>query len=195
MVNRECMFVKIIKVAMASCVLSLWGCAQPLPDISSVDTNNLTKEQSVLIVTAGASETCISFSSAFVLKEHSKKPNMSDSIAVFQLNNDFVESNFEDEYGIVYTTILKPGEYDLWLYAQNPYFTFEDPTLIKPFTLDAGEVKYIGEVYANGCKSMLISVNDKSLRDLPLVKSFVPDLDLNKVKIEPVEIILTIDKN
>ncbi|MBD1388351.1 hypothetical protein IC617_02825 [Neiella sp. HB171785] len=171
-----------------SALLALSGCAQPLPTILNVDPNELSNEQAVLIVSAGAAETCISFSSAFVIKESAKQPTLGDSIGVYQLNNNFVDSDFDDEYAKVYSTVLKPGQYDLWLYHQNPYFSFDDPVFTKPFTLEGGQVTYIGEVHSDGCNSMQITVKNKSERDLWQIKSYQPEIDLSKVIIAPAEV-------
>ena len=88
------MYKKISTIVLGSCVAGLLGCAQPLPSIHNIDPNKLTNEQAILIVTAGASETCTSFSSAFVVKESSKGASLGDSIGVYQLNNSFVKSDF-----------------------------------------------------------------------------------------------------
>ena len=174
-----------LKIVLIVYVIGIIGCAQPLPTILSVDPNNLTNEQAVLIVSAGTDKTCIAHGSAFVVKESSRRPMMGDSIGVFQLNNGFVKSDFDSGWGKVYTTILKPGEYDFWLYMQHPYASFSgDTTFTESFVLEPGQVKYVGEVYSTGCSSVSVVIHDKSERDLKLLKQVKPDLILSEVTVQ-----------
>ncbi|WP_394152634.1 hypothetical protein [Vibrio maritimus] len=169
----------------AACVLGITGCAQPLPSILDVNVNKLSEEEAVLIVSAGAEETCTSFSSAFVIKESIKQASLSESIGVYQLNNSFLESDFEGEYAKVYSTVMKPGKYDLWIYSQNPFFEFEEPTFTQPFEIKGGEVTYIGEINSDGCNSMYITVKDRRERDLNHIRTYTPSLNINKVVYKP----------
>ena len=116
---------------MKKCLLTivsaaLTACAVQVPDISTVDVNNLTEEQAVLIFSTAADNTCVSFGSSVVLKPVSAPANFGDSIGGRQLNNPFIDSHFEDEYALVHTMVLAPGEYDFWLHSTNPNTVYED---------------------------------------------------------------------
>ncbi|MDF2153435.1 hypothetical protein [Vibrio sp. CAU 1672] len=183
------------RIALCVSTLSttlLAGCATPtlIPNILSVDPNNLSEQQAILIVSTAADETCTSFSSAIVIKESNQPPTLLSSIGTMQLNNSFVKSDFKGEYAKVYSTIIKPGEYDFWLQSQNPYFEFTDPLLTSSFTLEPGEIKYVGEIHSDGCNSLTITANNKSERDINFLKSLQPKLDTKAVSIEPLKIIM-----
>ncbi len=112
------------KVLLASSTLALLsGCAATLPTIHDVDLNNLADNQSVLIFSTGAFEACKFNTAQVVVKKEENNPAMLDSIGVYQLNNGYVDSFFEEEYGLVYSTILEPGTYDFWLSSTNSFLT------------------------------------------------------------------------
>lgn len=167
---------------------ALTGCAAPLPSIHNVDVNHLTAEQAMLIVSTGADETCISFSSTLVVKEFSENATLLSSIGVMQLNNDFVASDFTKEYGKVYTLVLQPGKYDFWLNSQNPYMEIKDPVISEPITLLPKQIKYVGEVHSDGCGSLYITMNNKIERDIKFLQKIKPELNIGKVIIEPVKL-------
>lgn len=185
--KRTAMKINKIIILLAT-ILGLIGCAAPLPSINDVDPNKLTNQQAMLIVSTGADETCISFSSTVVVKQVDKKPSILSSIGVMQINNDFVKSDFKEEYGKVYTLVLQPGEYDFWLNSQNPYMKIKDPIISEPVTLLPKQIKYVGEIHSDGCGSMLISIKNKMERDIAFLQTINAKLDIEKINMEQLKL-------
>lgn len=102
-----------------------------------------------------------------------------------QMNNRFVESHFDDEYALVHSMVLSPGEYEFWLYSQNPSANYPDPVLSQAFSLAAGKISYVGEIHATGCGRVSIRLSDERSRDLEYLKKTNPDLNLEMVEISP----------
>lgn len=167
--------------ALCVSALGLMGCATPMKGIRDVDINELGADQALLVLSTAADKTCISTSSAILLRETAKGSVPARNVAVYQLNNKFVKSDFPDEYGKVWATVLPPGEYDFALSALNPYMTYSkdgtasggryDPTLTKAFSLSPRSVKYVGEIHSAGCGSVLIHIRDRRERDIGLLST------------------------
>ncbi|NIQ14894.1 MAG: hypothetical protein GTO02_11020 [Candidatus Dadabacteria bacterium] len=105
------------------------------------------------------------------------------------INNSFVDSMFDDEYGRVFSLLLSPGKYDFWLDSTHPWLQYDSPLFTKPITLKPKEIKYVGEFYANGCLNISLTIRDNSLRDINKIKSLEPNLNEEKVNIDIVELL------
>ncbi|HFQ5139303.1 TPA: hypothetical protein ACGUV0_004202 [Vibrio vulnificus] len=168
------------------------GCATTLDTISSVDVNNLQDNQAVILFSAGSKVACKFNTAQIVVKESSKEANLASSIAVYQLNNAYIESVFDDEYGLVYSTVLKPGNYDFWLSNTNPFVSYKNPMLTESVALKPKEVMYLGEFYSDNCGGdgdLNVTINNKSERDLRFINQHNGELDINNVTIAPATII------
>lgn len=152
------------------------------PSIHNVDPRNLKSNESIFIVSSGASETCRVEASYVLVKSGEEK------ISLFPLNNGFSESMFDDEYGLVFTMILPPGDYEFWHYAGHPYVNDEYP-LTNSITIKPQEIKYIGEFYAFGaCGNPSVSIRDRRKRDIDRVILDAPNLNVNSIIIDIVEL-------
>jgi len=178
----------MMKSTLAFFLVLLTACAVQVPDISAVDVNNLTEEQALLIFSTAADNTCVSFGSSVVLKPVSAASNLGESIGGRQLNNPFVNSHFEDEYALVHTMVVSPGNYDFWLHSTNPYTYYENEKQIvsKPFSIAPKEIRYIGEIRSSGCKEIWITVSDRRDRDLEFVSTSNPSLNMETVAVSPI---------
>lgn len=175
----------------------LTGCATTLPTVNDIDVNNLEENQSVLIFSAGAYEACKINTVQVVVKKSENEASLGDSIGVYQLNNGYIDSFFESEYGLVYSTVLEPGTYDFWLSNTNPFFSYDEPMITESFTLKSKEIKYIGEIYGDRCGGngdITIMVHDKNERDLNYIENNVADIDINTIVVEPVKATLRDNK-
>lgn len=171
-------------------VSALTGCATTLPTVNDVDLDNLQENQSVLIFSAGAYEACKINTVQVVVKKAENEATFSDSIGIYQVNNGYIDSFFESEYGLVYSTVLEPGEYNFWLSNTNPFFSYDEPIITETFTLHPKEIKYIGEIYGDRCGGhgeITMLVHDKNERDLKYIQANVEGIDINKIIIEPVK--------
>ena len=107
----------------------LAGCAAAQhPSIHNVDPLNLKDNESIFIVSSGASETCKVEASYVLVK------NGEEKISLFPINNGFSDSMFDDEFGLVFTMVVSPGVYEFWHYAGHPYVSDEYP-LTNPILL------------------------------------------------------------
>ncbi|MUK42335.1 hypothetical protein GNP61_12320 [Aliivibrio fischeri] len=189
------MKMKALFIGTALSVLT--GCATTLPTVYDVDVNNLEENQSVLIFSAGAYEACKINTVQVVIKKAEDPAVFADSIGVYQLNNGYIDSFFESEYALVYSTVLEPGTYDFWLSNTNPFFSYDEPMITESFTLKPKEIKYIGEIYGDRCGGngdITIMVHDKNERDLNYIKNNVADIDINTIVVEPVKATLRDNK-
>ncbi|MGC3982421.1 MAG: hypothetical protein QM808_14320 [Steroidobacteraceae bacterium] len=178
--------------ALCACAIGLSGCATPMKGIRDVDINELGADQALLVLSTAADETCVSFSSAILLREAAKGSTPAKNVAVYQLNNKFVKSDFQDEYGKVWATVLPPGEYDFALSAINPFMTYSkdetdsngryDPAITKAFSLSPRSVKYVGEIHSDGCGSVLIHVRDRRQRDIKFLSTTEPKLASKEIE-------------
>lgn len=103
---------------------------------------------------------------------------------MFQANNPYIESDFEGHYAKVYTVVVEPGDYDIWIMVMNAYYTYPDPTVTQPIRVKPGEVKYIGEFFVEGCGKVQIYPRDRKERDLAFVQGIDPAFDPDKVTVE-----------
>ena len=176
------------KTTLAIFIALLTACAVQVPDISTVDPNNLSEEQALLIFSTAADDTCVSFGSSVVLKPVSAASNLGESIGGRQLNNPFVDSHFEDDYVLVHTMVVSPGEYDFWLHSTNPntYYEDEEQIVSKPFSIAPKEIRYIGEIRSTGCKEIRLTVSDRRKRDLEFVSSSSPSFNVETVAVTPI---------
>lgn len=189
--------ININKILVIVGVVVMSGCAS-LESIESVEINNLKEDQAVIILSTGSLIACKFNTAQIVVKDSNKNPALLSSIGVYQLNNAYIHSHFETEYGLVFSTVLKPGTYDFWLSNSNPFVSYNAPMLTKPITLKPKEVRYVGEFYSDNCGGngdMNVKVNDRSERDLNLIKTRKEDLSLEKVVVEPAEILPRVERD
>jgi hypothetical protein len=177
---------KCVLLLLVAAVLS--GCATALPGIRDVDPRNLSDDQSLLLISMASEETCILWGASVAIKEVGKNPDIWSSIGIFQINNRYITSDFPNEYAKVYATLLKPGQYDLWLNANSAYLRYSDPVLTHPITLKPREIRYAGELRASNCGDMFLVVKDRRDRDIPLFMEIQPALDSKAINYELVQL-------
>lgn len=175
----------ILKTSIFTFIVAISGCANN--SITSVNPNNLSDKEALIIVSGGAYETC----KMTPISAHVQKANKLYTVSetIIHLNNPYIESHFDDEYGLVRTIVVKPGEYELKFFTQNPYLSLKDSIITKPFTMKPRQIRYIGEMHSNRCVGVTIKVNNRSERDLNYVRKLASNLNLENVDIDLVELI------
>jgi hypothetical protein len=133
-----------------------------------------SNEQGVAIFSVGASEPCISFSTAVLVWNGTSHQRVSEIPGIF-INNGFQKSDFSDHQGAVNAVTLKPGTYYFQAAGVNPYFqTTSAPTMF--FVIAAGETTYIGEIYlpAACATRFKFEIRDNFERDMAIVRQRNP---------------------
>ena len=173
-------FIKLSITLILAGILA--GCAAAqYPSIHNVDPLHLKDNESIFIVSSGASETCKVEASYVLVKSGEEK------ISLFPLNNGFSDSMFDDEFGLVFTMVVPPGVYEFWHYAGHPYVS-DEYLLTNPISIKPKEIKYIGEFYAfGGCGNPRISIRDRRNRDINRVMLDAPGLNDKSIIIDIVE--------
>ena len=141
-------------------------------------------DKALLMFSAGANETCMVAGTSLIIKSADAQARLGESIGMYQANNPFVQSDFEEQYGKVYTIAVAPGDYDFWLLVNNATWRYKDPILTQPIRAKAAQVKYIGEFFLTGCGSVNIKVQDRSKRDIEFLQRSEPSLDAGNVIID-----------
>ena len=172
-------------------VLAAVGCRATVPNILTVDTNGLRRDQAVVIVSATSESSCPA-QSAELLIQDSDAPGR-HNVAIMQGQNPSGPTDFVDVHGRVYTLAIKPGRYDFRLHALDPKVRFTNGSsnsmVSKPVTVEGGEVTYVGEFRDVGCSVKSMVIHDSSTRDLQRVKLYKPTLDLSRVRVELAQVL------
>ena len=173
-------------------LLSLNGCGT-VPGVMDADTNNLGSDKVLLILSTTAETTCKVSAAQLVLKAVDSPPVLLKSIGVLELNNGFQHSDFENVHGKLYSLLLSPGKYDIWLRSENPYSTYakggSNPIVVKPIDLTGGTVTYIGEFSQHGgCGLVSLDIRNSFARDIARLKAIKPDLHPDTIQVHLAEL-------
>ena len=171
-------------LALVVSLILVSACGTPPPTINDVDVTAMPMDQALLIFSTGAEETCTIAATSLIIKKADAQPRPGESIGMYQANNPFVKSDFEEQYGKVYTIALEPGDYDFWLMVNNATWRYEDLILTERIRVEAGQIRYIGEFFVLGCGNVYIMLRDQSTRDIEFLQRATPSLDAESVDID-----------
>ena len=130
--------------------------------------------EGVVIASAGAAERCTSMSTSLTIAP-ADQPYAKGGITAIPVDAYVFDSDYADHFGKLSVFSLPPGRYQLYPYLANPYMVPKQVPKWE-FSVEAGEVVYIGELFATrSCSSsMLIEVRDEEARDLALLRTRNP---------------------
>lgn len=165
------------KILMCLSLLQLGGCFLKVDyhkDPSKFNLSSLGQDNGVVLMSVGAAESCLIASTLLnVLK--STDPWNQIPIATLPVDNSIFKSQFSDHHGGLYVFEIPAGDYNIipWQLDTVP---IKMPKA--PFSIDAGEVLYLGEYRMLRSCSRVISgeFQNRYVRDLEILKLKNPSL-------------------
>ncbi len=171
------------QIVLLMALLSIFGCVSldNLYDPSNVSVNQIPEDHGVLIMSTGASESCVS-TSTFLKVHESGEDYFSRPLALLGVDSYALKSDFDDHQGNVHALVLPKGNYYLASSIANPYV---EPVKIakSEFGVRAGEIVYIGEYFmAVSCGLSPVGIlNNRYERDIQLLTIKNPALAGRKI--------------
>jgi hypothetical protein len=102
-------------------------------------------------------------------------------------NNPYIKSDFADHTGFVYAFSLDPGVYEFWLTNANPYAYYKNGHVGGSFQVVAGQAKYVGEFWIQGCGAVQTGFRDNWQQVKGTYSQVYPNLTLNSVRTDLVK--------
>jgi hypothetical protein len=137
---------RLLAISTLSVLLTGCGSIQNKTGVDRLPPGALSaKDKGVAVLSAGAPEHCISFSTFLILRDLASK-KVVESIPSIAVDVYVHKSEFTDHHGTVNALQLAPGTYSFTPKIMNPYVN----TVVAPtfeFEIKAGEVAYLGELF------------------------------------------------
>lgn len=168
---------RLLAISTLSFLLTACGSIQNKTGVDRLPAGALAaKDKGVAVLSAGAPEHCISFSTFLILRDLASK-KVVESIPSIAVDVYVHKSEFADHHGTINALQLAPGTYSLTPKIMNPYVN----TVVAPtfeFEIRAGEIAYLGELFMTascGMKSSFV-VRDYYERDMQIAVKKNPEL-------------------
>jgi len=161
--------------------LSGWGtgCQSVRERRLLVTSDALKSGKAIAIVSTSANEAC-RFNAAYL--EIVDQRRMSGA-AIMQLDTASAKSDFSDRLGFFDAFVLQPGDYWLRLRSYNVSLSYRVPN-VASFHLNAGEIRYVGDLHVAGCGALLVGMGDEWASVRAALPRRFPRLDVAAVTVQ-----------
>jgi hypothetical protein len=158
----------------------LAGCQSVRARRLATNQDALKAGNAIVVISTSADEGCFRFSQVDVFPANGVSPE-----AAIPLNHSGLKSDFADHVGFFDAFILKPGNYVLRVVSGageiNPDLQFRVRPEAARFRLDAGEIRYVGDVHVAGCSRPLPEMRDAWASVRPGFIVRFPGLDVTRI--------------
>jgi hypothetical protein len=171
----------VIGVMAASCATapSHWGSR----DAHRAGTTDavLAKGNAIVVISTSSDWACEENSSFVQLRRAGERTER----GFVPLNGAFRSSDFPDHLGFLDAFVVQPGTYEIRIEPEESTWRFVSP-IVARFQIEAGTVKYVGNVHGRGCFEFVFGVEDVWADVRPKFAEQFPGVATDRVVIEPI---------